>query len=325
MVHLLQSGIPLLNSLHLLAEQKILPVPLLRRLIRHLEQGKALSDALFREEFPDLFVSFIRAAEEHGDYRLGFQQCQTFYQAREQFVREIKKAYTYPLFVFLLVMASFFFFILFVLPRFQQLYQSMGIELPMITRWVLNSVAFLPTLLLIGAGLVVLGFFGWKYAKAKGYDWHQPLLYCPVLKHIGRFRFTHYVAVQLGSLLRAGVPLLTALELVACISPWEYLSKQLRLLKGQIAQGLPMNQSIKRLHPQIFVPSFARLIAIGETSGRLDESLLAIAKGTEMLIKEKTERWISRLEPALICLIGFFIAFAVLILFLPLLQLVHSI
>ncbi len=325
MVHLLQSGIPLLNCLHLLAEQKILPVPLLTRLIRHLEHGRRLSDALLEEEFPDLFVSFIRAAEEHGDYMWGFRQCQSFYQAREQFVREIKKAYTYPLFVFLLAMASFLFFTLFVLPRFRQLYQSMGIELPVFTRWLLDSVAFLPTLLLIGISLLLLGILGLKYAKAKGYDWHQPLLYCPVLRHIGRFRFTHYVAIQLGSLLRAGVPLLTALELVACISPWGYLSRQLRWLKGQIAQGLPMNQSIKRLHPQLFVPSFARLIAIGETSGRLDESLLAIAKGTEMLIKEKTERWLSRLEPALICLIGFFIAFAVLILFLPLLQLVQSI
>ncbi|SFJ07310.1 type II secretion system F family protein [Thermoflavimicrobium dichotomicum] len=323
LVHLLQSGIPLVPSLAILAEQKVVSERLSEQVRKHLENGRSLSDSLKAESFPDLFVSFIRAAEEHGDYSFGFKQCEAYYRARSKFKRDLKRASTYPFMVLLLVFSAFLFLMTVVLPRFQVLYETMGIELPPMTKWMLTIFNGMNVLVWCLLGTILFAILIGITVKKQGMFWDRILFRLPIVKRYRQFRFTHYIAIQLGSLLKAGVPLLRAWELMESLSPWAYLSIQIRQMQKKVEQGFPFFQAIEETSV-VFLPTFSKMIALGEASGRLAESLLHFARGTEMVIKDRMEQWTRSLEPIFIFAIGIFISITVITLFLPMLQLVKG-
>src|SRR5690606_9379068 len=125
------------SSLELLADQKVISERMGRSLISSLQQGHSFSTALKSEAFPDLFVSFIRAAEEHGDYVYGLKQCEAYYRPRAKLVQDIIQACTYPLIVLFCVGLALFFMVTIVLPRFAELYRTLGVRLPTITQYIL--------------------------------------------------------------------------------------------------------------------------------------------------------------------------------------------
>jgi type II secretory pathway component PulF len=327
--NLLESGIPLIQCLELLSEQKVIPKEAGNRLMLALEQGSSFSEALEHEKFPGLFVSFIRAAEEHGNYVFGLKQCSAYDAAQAKWMRELGQACTYPFMVLLLVGAALVFMITAVLPRFAELYQTMGIQLPWMTKVLLSGYDVLRFFLLAsGAGvctaLILTGIIRnlEKERRVRISSW---LFQLPLVRNLYRYRFTHYLSVQLGSLLRAGVPLLSALELMESLTPWAELGIQIKRMKQELMQGVPLHQSIAICSPGLFLPSLTRMVAIGEKSGRLDETLLSLARMTELMIKNKLERFTRSLEPVLIFVIGCFIAVTVIAMFLPMLELVRAI
>lgn len=324
--NLLESGIPLITSLELLVEQCIIPGEAGSVIIAQLQQGKSFSVSLQEANFPNLFVSFIRAAEEHGDYIFGLSQCEAYFSSRDQWIREIKHACTYPFFVLLLVIVALFFMMTMVLPRFNELYITMGIELPWMTRLTLSLfhtisyVMWIFLFLLLGIPLYVLLR---KWRKWEKEHWKKWIIRLPFLKSFFQYYFTHYFSIQLGSLLRSGVPLLVSLGVVEKYTPWPVLREYLEKVKIALLQGNSFYQAIEG-NSSLFLSSFPMMIAIGEKSGRLDQSLLSLAKGTEQLLKAKMDRFVQSLEPMLIFFIGCFIALTVITMFLPMLQLVRA-
>jgi type II secretory pathway component PulF len=245
---LLASGIPLTASLELLADQNVISDRVGKGLLQSLNQGASLSQALAQQAFPDLFISFIRAAEEHGDYVFGLQQCEAYYRARAKLVQELLQACTYPLIVLGCVGFALVFMVTFVLPRFAELYQTLGVELPAITRYMLalGEWAQLFTWLIIGLLLLILLLWlvmRWGAATMRPHL-ERWLLAVPFISAYYRYRMTHYVAIQLGSLLKSGVPLLTSLKLMERLSPWFVLAQAIARTKERIVTGLPLHQSL---------------------------------------------------------------------------------
>src|SRR5690606_29203000 len=90
--NLLKSGIPLVSSLELLSDQNVISESVGKNLVSSLQQGRSFSESLKMERFPDLFTSFIRAAEEHGDYVYGLKQCESYYSARAKLIQDLLQA-----------------------------------------------------------------------------------------------------------------------------------------------------------------------------------------------------------------------------------------
>lgn len=324
--NLLESGIPLISSLELLVEQSILPQKAGQTIVEELQQGKSFSEALQNEFFPNLFVSFIRAAEEHGDYIFGLSQCEMYFSSRDQWLKGLKQACTYPLFVLLLVIAALFFMMTMVLPRFNELYVTMGIELPWMTRFTLsffNAMWYIMWVII----LVLLGIpIYFMLKKWKGWDkevWEKWILRVPFIKTTFQYYFTHYFSIQLGSLLRSGVPLLVSLGVVEKYAPWPSLRNYIEQVRVRLLQGKSFYDAINE-DSSLFLSTFPMMIALGEKSGRLDQSLLSFARGTEQMLKTKMDRFVKSVEPMLIFFIGCFIALTVITMFLPMLQLVRA-
>lgn len=326
--NLLNSGIPLVASIELLIEQKVVSEKVGKNLVASLQQGLSFSEALKLEQFPTLFISFIRAAEEHGDYVYGLKQCESYYQARAKLKQDLIQACTYPLIVLVCVGVALFFMINVVLPRFAELYQTLGVQLPAITRYMLSltdilGVIFKSLLLLIL--LLLLMIYLLQYLSNSSKRLLEKILFSlPIARQFYRLHLTHYVTIQLGSLLKAGVPLLNSLTLMERLSPWFVLAESIQAMKERVIRGKPLHEAIQQEKSSLFLPTFPRMVAIGEKSGQLDQSLLSFAKSTEINLRTQMNRWVRGLEPMLIFLLGIFIAITVIAMFLPMLQMVQA-
>ena len=327
--NLLKSGIPLVSSLELLSDQNVISESVGKNLVSSLQQGRSFSESLKMERFPDLFTSFIRAAEEHGDYVYGLKQCESYYSARAKLIQDLLQACTYPFIVLVCVGCALFFMITVVLPRFAELYQTLGVKLPAITQYMLALTEVMGVILrvLLFCILLLLFLSLWiRYGSDRMKPFFEKFLFSfPIVKSFYRLHLTHYVAIQLGSLLKAGVPLLKALALMEKLSPWYQLTETMQMIKEGVVQGKSLHQAIKQTKQALFLPTFPRMVAIGEKTGRLDSSLLSLAESTEIYMRTQIKRWVQSLEPMLIFLLGIFIAVTVIAMFLPMLKMVEAI
>lgn len=326
--NLLEAGFPLLPSIRLLSEQGVVKEAEAERILECLDQGQTLSTALEREGMPMLFISFIRAAEEHGDYSFGLNQCEIYYRERGRLIRELTRALTYPVVVLILVGLAFLFLMTTVVPRFSEMYETMGLTLPLYTRVFLKVHESLQVV--FSGGIAALGLIGLIFlfirrlpSEQRG-RWIAPLYFLPVVRSFFALRFTHYLGIQLGSLLRSGLPLLKAVEVMDSLAPWIPFRRGISRVREQLLAGESLHRALER-EGKLFLPSLPGLVALGEETGALDRSLLSLARGTELMIKERLDRVTHSLEPILIFLIGMMMAATVLALFLPMLHLVEAI
>jgi len=326
MNYLLSSGIPLIFCVDLLMEQNLLPKSKGEPLKEALERGESLSRALQRVHAPALFQSLIRGSEEHGEYALGFRQCESFYSARVKWQRELWKMSAYPLMVALLVMVAFSFMAVYVIPQFFGLYRSMGVPLPWLTARLFSAYGSMGTILLLFLGVMVglaaLHFLMRKRTLEQRARWESFIYSFPFIQSYMRHRMTHYASMQCGALLAAGIPILSAVELTEKMAPWAVLSRSCKRIRERLMAGEPLGSAMETEGKKWFLPLFPKMVAISEQSGQLQETFARVAEGTEMLLKSKVERWIRALEPLFIFTVGIFVAITVVALFLPMLQLV---
>ncbi|QKI82582.1 type II secretion system F family protein [Kroppenstedtia eburnea] len=328
LANLLEAGFPLVPSIRLLSEQGVIGTGEAERILGSLDQGKSLSAALEAEGMPALFTSLIRAAEEHGDYGFGLKQCEVYYRERGRLIRELTRALTYPMVVLMLVGLAFLFLMTTVVPRFSEMYETMGLTLPLYTRIFLRihqslqAGLFGLTAALLLFGLICL--YIRRLPPEQRRRWTSPLYSLPVVRSFFALRFTHYLGIQLGSLLKSGLPLLKAVEVMDSLAPWDPFRRGIFRVREQLLAGESLHRALER-EEKLFLPSLPGLVALGEETGALDRSLLSLAQGTELMIKERLDRLTHSLEPILIFLIGMMMAATVLALFLPMLHLVEAI
>ncbi|WP_176392042.1 type II secretion system F family protein [Marininema halotolerans] len=327
LANLLEAGFSLIPSIRLLGEQNILRFQEMEGILQRLEEGRGLSSALSEEGLPPIFVSFLSAAEEHGDYAFGLRQCRSYFQGRDQLIRDTVQALMYPAIVLILVGCAFVFLVTTVVPRFQAMYATMGLELPLYTRWFLSfhqwireGVYFIGGVTLF---IMILFLFLRHLSPVKRQQLMAWVYQLPVLRSYFALRFTHYLAVQLGSLLKAGVPLLRAVEIVEGFSPWAPLTGGMKSVRHALLAGHSLHESLSK-EGSLFLKSLRRLVALGEETGSLDQSLLTLARGTEMIIRERMNRFTRSLEPILIFGLGVLMAATVLAMFLPMLHMVQA-
>lgn len=325
---LLDSGFPLIPSLRLLGQQRILTPVEAERICQSLEEGVSLSESLRAEGFPPLYVSFIRAAEEHGEYVFGLRQGESYYREKGEFLRDLGQALLYPAVVLILVILAFLFLVTAVIPRFAELYASMGMELPLFTRLLLGFYGLLRSgfavMLCMAAMIAAAILVVRRLPPQSRWRWTRWLYRMPGVRHYFLYRFTHYLSVQLGALLRAGIPLLTALETMRSLTPWPALAEGIGRIRERLMEGESFNRSLAAEGNGLFLPAVPHWIALGEETGRLDQSLLTLSRALENVIRERSRKLTHSLEPVLIFMIGVLIAVTVIALFLPMLQLTRA-
>ena len=305
----LQSGLPLLVALR--AAEKQADNRALRAMLGDLatrvQSGESLSAAMASQEgnFSKLQISMIRVGETAG-----LLDSVMVYLAdlavREMEIREkIRSAAAYPLFVLGLAFVSVLIILTWILPQILETVTESGALLPLPTQILLGVTSVLRTwwwLLLIGIVLLSWGF-GYWLSKPEGrlaFDTFK--LKVPVLgTALRRIAVTRF-ARTLGTLSKAGVQILEALNVLRDTLGNEALARKIDEVAASITQGESIAEPLARTGE--FPPLLTQVIAMGERTGRLDELLLRTAKAYERETTASVERLMTLLPAVLIVLLA---------------------
>jgi len=292
----------------------------LHQVAASLETGHTLSDALGQHPriFSMFYVSLVRVGETSGKLTEIFQQL-AFYLDREKTTRgRIKSALRYPVFVISAIAIALAVISIWVVPAFSNLFRSFGAELPLPTRILMMTSEFMvgywPALLLLLAVLVA-GAKQYVGTEAGRYRWDKFKLRLPlvgsVIYQASLARFSHLFAMGMNS----GVPLITALTVVAQALNNSYLEERILGMRGGIEHGKAL--SLTATNSGIFDPLVLQMLAVGEESGTISELLTEVADYYEREVDYATERLSASIEPILTVVIGGLVLVMAMGIFLP--------
>ncbi|MDF7669644.1 protein transport protein HofC [Orbaceae bacterium ESL0721] len=322
---MLKAGLPIVESLTLLAtEQHTLEWQyLLNEIKRKLLKGEQLSQVLadYREIFSPLYCEIVAIGELTGQLDESFGQLVIQIERSLQLQKRIKRALRYPIFLLFVSVIVTLVMLLFVLPKFADVYASFDAKLPPFTQLVIDCSLFLQRngLLLL---ILAIGSFTvyWRYIKTV----YQTKIdsWCSHLPLFGKI-------IQIGSLTqlfqtlsvtqKAGIPLLSGLNAAAnTINNFRYKQAVWQMIEI-IKRGDPFSYAVSQY--AIFPPLCFQLIRVGEESGSLDLMLEKLASYYREQSEELTDNLSQKFEPLLMLILAFIIGGLIIAMYLPMFQL----
>ncbi|GAO02523.1 type II secretion system inner membrane protein GspF [Anaeromyxobacter sp. PSR-1] len=322
---LVGAGIPLVEALTALVDQ--VEHERLKRVLGDVKQrvneGAALADALAAHPrvFSTLYVNMIRAGEHSGALEVVLVRLADFTESQARLRSKILGTMAYP--AAMVVIGSIILGVLFtvVIPKITKIFEDTKAQLPWNTRALIAVSQFVADywwLLLALVVLAIWGFLRWRRTPAGRAAWDRAALrfwiFGPLTRQIAISRF----ARTLSTLLRSGVPLLTAMEIVKNIVGNTRLADVIDQARDAIREGESIAAPLKRSGE--FPPLVYHMVAIGERSGALEEMLGNVAKAYEDQVETTVGALTSLLEPLMIVAMGVVVAFIVFSVLLPILQ-----
>jgi len=322
---MLAAGMPLDEALMMVAEQQTQGTlgSVLTRVRDDILQGSALHVALQAHPkiFSSLYTNMIQVGEASGTLDQVLIQLAEFTDEQARFNSQFKAALTYPLLMFLVGSGVLLFLMTFVVPKITRMLEDLDQALPLPTLLLMSFSHFLASywwLLLI---LVVI--FLWSAQRfsltARGRFWFDKNSYrVPLLGPLALQNAAARFARTTATLLRSGVPLLTALEIVQNLLGNNYLQQALELVREKVTEGTGLSEPLR--DAEIFPPMLSQMAAIGERSGDLEGMLFKIAEIYEHQVQTRLNGLMALLEPLMILLMGTVVGFIVLAVLLPIFQ-----
>lgn len=313
---LLSSGLPLdralsvLNGLTTKEELK----KAISQILRAVQQGKSLAEALgdFPKIFPPLYVNMVKAGELGGFLETALQRLAEYMERAQQVQDEIKSALTYPVLLTLTGGASIVILLTYVLPKFTVIFGDLGQALPTSTRLLMGISEGLRSywwLLILLATGVWLGMRQYIATPQGRFVWDRWRLRVWVLGQLLTKREVGRFARTLGTLIKSGVPLLQALEVVQDVVGNAVMSRALKDVRVGVREGQGIAGPLGR--SGTFPTLALQMVSVGEETGRLDEMLMRVAEYYERDTYNQVKRLTSLLEPMLILVMGLAVGFVV--------------
>lgn len=302
---LLGSGMPLVDSLRALADQ--LDVPVLRQTVtsvrEKVSEGIALNVALeaYPRIFPKIYVKMIKSGEASGTLDLVLERLSDMLENQAILQRKIISAITYPVLMLFLCFAVIALLLGFVVPEISKIFADKGEALPFATQVVVDASNLLRSywyLLIAFFMLAVAGFRKYINTKQGKYRFDKFKVSAPLLGPMMLKLATSRLATNLGTMLKSGIELLTALSISKDILNNSYLEESI----VNAAEGVEQGKSLSVLLSQAdkFPRMLIHLTAVGEQTGELDSMLLRVGKSFEMEVESFISALTSILEPVLI-------------------------
>ncbi len=323
---MVSAGIPLLECLGIQCEQAESKAfaRVLGTVIADIRGGLDLSRALAKHPkiFPAVYVSMIKAGESSGQLDEILVRLAEYLEASAKLRREIKAAMTYPVVSLFLVFGITAFLMIVIVPRFKEIFDGLGVELPGVTKAVMAlSITLRDQFLLSAAviGVMVTAFVLWKRTPngiraVDRFRFAMPVL-GPLFKKVALSRF----ARTFSTMVKSGVPILGALEIVAETAGNSQISEAVRKAMDSVRQGDSLATPLSR--EPVFPPMVVRMIGIGERSGSLDALLEKISEFYDQQVEAEVKSLTSLIEPLLIAVMGIVVGGIVLAIFLPIMKL----
>lgn len=327
---MISTGLPLADALENLATQTQNAYfrEALRSVIHDVQSGLALSEALGRypKIFDGLYVNLVKAGEASGKMDEVMAKIAETLEADLDFKGKVQGALMYPAVVTVAMLGVAIFMLTTIIPRIAEVYQQFGADLPLPTRLLIGLSSLITNYFLVFIILIALAVFGIRTLlknPTSEYLINNLFFRIPVLGPLNAEVTLTIVARTLGMLLYSGVAILEALAIMARAVPNNYFRSGLLTAAQLVEKGLPLSLAIRR-NPD-FPPLVSQLLAIGEETGTVDQSLAKLAKYYQDITERKTKTLTALLEPILLIVMGTMIGGLAIAVLLPMFNLVNVI
>jgi len=325
---MIRAGLPLIEVLNILGDQveKLVLRNVLRQIERDVAAGSSLYEALARHPnvFNQFFLSMVKAGEASGMLDAILDQVATYLEKSASIRRKVKSAIMYPAVVSVFAVLIMTLIMWKVVPVFEEIFEGLGGSLPVLTQFVISVSRFIRDrwyVALAGLIAVIVLFNQWSKTKIGRYRIDSMKLrlpiFGPLLLKVAIARFSR----SLGTLMRAGVNILGALEIVAKTSGNVVIEEAIYKTKTSIQSGESLTKPL--VESGVFPPMVTRMIEVGERTGALENMLHKIAEYYEDQVDAAVSGLTSLIEPLLIIFLGGAIGIVVISMFLPLIKMLE--
>lgn len=327
-VTLIRAGLPILKSLDLLADRLTDAKlgPYIRSVRDEVKKGSLLSDAFEKQAiFPSIYLTSVMAGERAGSLVEVLERFIGYQRTALAVRKKILLSLMYPCILVGLVIVLVVFLITFVVPKFAELYNSMGSQLPAITRGLIAfgttaSEFIVPGVLaLIGAAVA---FRYWARTESARLRIDQVKLRTPIFGEIWiKYQVAQFSRI-LSTLLIGGIPLVQALGTASESLGTRLLRRALEKAVQMVREGQSLSAALKSTG--IFPSLSVDMMEVGESTGALPAMLNSVADFYEDDVATRTAATLSLIEPAIMIFMGIFVAFVLIALYLPIFSIADS-
>ena len=322
MATMIGSGLSLLRTLTILSEQtESRPLTKILEKVRDdVQTGISTSEAFARhtDAFPPLMINMIRAGETGGFLEGALGSIATNFEKEVKLRGTIKSAMTYPVIVFVMAILAVIAMLVFIVPVFQKMFQTLGGQLPLPTMMLVylsqSMVYVIPILAIVGITFAI-----W-WPKNKNTERVRKVLdpiklklpvFGPLLKKIAVARFSR----NFSNMISAGVPILQALNIVGETSGNWVIEDALRDVAESVRQGQSIAAPLAG--QPVFPAMVTQMIAVGEDAGSLETMLDKIADFYDQEVEAATEQLTAMIEPIMVAFLGVVVGGMIVALYLP--------
>jgi len=331
------AGLPLLRSLQILESQQKPGVlkNVLQNVTEEVEGGSSLSEAMAKQPkaFNHLYVKMVNAGEIGGVLDIILQRLSDFMEKAERLKRKIKGAMVYPLVVVFIAVVILTLIMIFIIPKFVEIFTDFEVELPGLTLWLMNTSNWV-----VGknpgqeiAGWIIISatpFVIWitlkllRKTKPGKAVLDQLLLWTPVFGNLVRKTTIARFTRTLGTLISAGVPILEAVTITGQTCGNYVFEKALKKVHDSIREGETFADPLRESKTCDAI--VVNMIDVGEETGDMDSMLMKIADNYDEEVDVAVESLVSLLEPIMVVLLGGMVGTIVVAMFLPMVKMIES-
>jgi len=321
---MIDAGLPLVQCLEILSTQSDSAglKKVLREVKEVVEGGATFADALRKHPkvFDELYVNLGGAGEVGGILDTILSRLAAYIEKNQKLVKKVKGAMVYPVCIVIIAFVVLFVLLYYVIPVFEKMFADFGSKqaLPAMTQSLIDLSKWMRVNYYIVFGTIFGLIFGTKYFKKwpKGrYLWDKAMLKVPLfgslLRKVAVAKFTR----TLGTMISSGVPILDALEVVAKSAGNKIVEEGVMYTREKISEGKTMAEPLAECG--VFPGMVVQMIAVGESTGALDQMLSKIADFYDEEVDVSVDALTSMLEPMMMVLLGGMVGYFLIAMYLP--------
>lgn len=320
---MMASGVPLIQSFDIIGKghENAAMKDMIMAIKADIEGGNTLADSMakFPLQFNSLYCNLVNAGEQAGILENLLDKIATYQEKTEAIKNKLKKAMFYPIAILAVSFIVTTILMLFVIPQFEEMFESFGGQLPAMTQFVINMSAFFQEWWWAIFGLLFIAIRSFTKARQNSQSFRETLerlsLKLPIFGEILTKGAIARFARTLSTMFTAGVPLVEAMGTVAGAAGNIVFSNAINRMKDEVSTGTPLYQSME--HTGLFPSMVVQMIAIGEEAGSVDSMLAKVADFYEAEVDDAVDGMSSLMEPIIMAVLGVLIGGLVVAMYLP--------
>ena len=280
---LIKAGLPIIRILDILVDRADLPTfqEALRGIRQEIKGGSSIADAMskYPRQFPELYVSSLRAGEKSGNLAAIIERYIQYQKRMLAVWKKVRTALNYPLFLLVVSIAIVSFLLIYVMPTFSEIYQQSDARIPTPTRILLHAVILLRAnfvwiILSLCFGAVLLRV--WSRTVSGRIAFQRFYFQLPLIGAVMLKSYLIQLTRTLSAILSGGIPLVTALEMVADAITNQSISRKIREVGERVKEGMSLAHAFEKTG---FMPRLTlEMVGIGEATGALEQLLSEAAE-----------------------------------------------